>query len=83
MPRCVLTIEREYSIVMNGTEFIRRARRYARRFGLSWRFDPTVGKGSHGRLHVGGRFTMVPRKEIGKGLLAAMLKDLGVDKERF
>ena len=83
MSRCVLTIEREYSIVMNGTEFIRRVRRYARRFGLSWRFDPAVGKGSHGRLHVGGRFTMVPRKEIGKGLLAAMLRDLGVDKERF
>ena len=51
--------------------------------GLTFRFDPSVGKGSHGRLHVGGRFTTVPQKEIGKGLLAAMLKDLDMDKETF
>ena len=68
---------------MSGTEFVRRAKRYARKFGLSFRFDPSVGKGSHGRLHVGGRFTTVPRKELGKGLLAAMLKDLGIDGEAF
>ena len=68
---------------MNGTEFIKRAKRFARKSGRSWRFDPSVGKGSHGRLHVGGRFTTVPRKEIGKGLLAAMLKDLDIDKEAF
>ncbi|MYN64733.1 MAG: type II toxin-antitoxin system HicA family toxin [Acidobacteria bacterium] len=42
-----------------------------------------MGKGSHGRLHVDGRFTTVPRKEIGKGLLAAMLRDLDMDKEAF
>ena len=68
---------------MSGAEFIRRAKRYARKFGLSFRFDASVGKGSHGRLHVGGRFTTVPQKEIGKGLLAAMLKDLDMDKETF
>ena len=50
---------------------------------LPFRFGPSVGKGSHGRLHVGGRFTTVPRKELGKGLLGAMLKDLGVDREDF
>ena len=64
---------------MSGAEFVRRAKRYARKFGLSFRFDPSVGKGSHGRLHIGGRFTTVPRK----GLLAAMLKDLGMDREVF
>ena len=68
---------------MGGAEFFRRAKRYARKFGLPFRFGPSVGKGSHGRLHVGGRFTTVPRKELGKGLLAAMLKDLGVDREDF
>ena len=68
---------------MSGTEFVRRAKRYARKFGLSFRFDPGVGKGNHGRLHVGGRFTTVPRKELGRGLLAAMLKDLGIDGEAF
>lgn len=64
---------------MSGTEFVRRAKRYARKFGLPFRFDPSVGKGSHGRVHIGGRFTTVPRK----GLLAAMLKDLGMDREAF
>ena len=68
---------------MSGTEFVRRAKRYARKFDLPFRFDPSVGKGSHGRLHIGGRFTTVPRKELGKGLLAAMLKDLGMDREVF
>lgn len=68
---------------MNGIEFVRRARRYAKRSGLSCHFDPSVGKGSHGRLHLGGRITTVPRKELGKGLLAAMLKDLEIDKEDF
>ena len=29
------------------------------------------------------RITTVPRKELGKGLLAAMLKDLEIDKEDF
>ena len=68
---------------MSGTEFVSRAKRYARKFGLPFRVDPSVGKGSHGRLHIGGRFTTVPRKELGKGLLAAMLKDLGMDREVF
>ena len=30
-----------------------------------------------------GRITTVPRKELGKGLLAAMLKDLEINKEDF
>lgn len=68
---------------MNGTEFVRRAKRFAGKSGRTFRFDPSVGKGSHGRVCVGMRFTTVPRKEIGKGLLSAMLKDLDIDKEEF
>ena len=68
---------------MDGTEFIWRVKRYARKTGQKCRYDPRRGKGSHGRLHLGSRFTTVPRKEIGKGLLAAMLKDLDIDKEEF
>ena len=70
-------------LAVNGSEFVRRAKRYARKSGLSCHFDPSLGKGSHGRLHLGGRITTVPRKELGKGLLAAMLKDLEIDKEDF
>ena len=68
---------------MNGREFIRRARRYARRTGQEFYFDPRHGKGSHGMLHVGNRRTTVPHKEIGSGLLAAMLKDLNIDRKDF
>ena len=44
---------------MTAAEFIRRARRYARSNGLDYRFEPARGKGSHGRLWVGDRFTTV------------------------
>lgn len=68
---------------MNGTEFVRRAKRYARNAGLEFRFDRSEGKGSHGRLYLGGKTTFVKRSEIGKGLLATMLKELGIWKEEF
>ena len=68
---------------MSGAEFIRRAKRYARKTGQTFRFDPGHGKGSHGRIHLGNHLTTVPRKEIGTGLLAAMLKDLNIDKREF
>lgn len=58
---------------MNGTEFARRAKRYAKNAGLEFRFNRSEGKGSHGRLYLGGKTTFVKRSEIGKGLLAAML----------
>jgi HicA toxin of bacterial toxin-antitoxin, len=40
------------------------------------------GKGSHGRLYYGNRFTTLKdrRKEIGPGLLNAMLAQLGLTK---
>ena len=68
---------------MNGREFVRRARRYARKTGQDFHHYPGRGKGSHGRIHLGGRLTTVPDKEIGKGLLASMLKDLNIAREEF
>ena len=44
---------------MTSREFIRRAKNYARRTGQSFRFDPTHGKGSHGRVYVGTSFATV------------------------
>lgn len=72
-----------YVVKMNGTEFIRRAKRWARKAGLEFRFDRGKGKGSHGMVYIGGRLTSVKRTEIGKGLLNAMLKDLGIEKGEF
>ncbi len=46
------------------------------------RFEARRGKGSHGRLYYGSRFTTVKdrRKEIGVGLLNAMLGQLGLTR---
>jgi hypothetical protein len=67
---------------MTGDEFERRIRRLGRRRGVSVSFDRTHGKGSHGRLYYGDRFTTLKdrKKEIGPGLLKAMLDQLGLTK---
>ncbi|MES1944120.1 hypothetical protein PC39_08394 [Salinisphaera sp. PC39] len=43
------------------------------------------GKGSHGRLYYGNRFTTLKdrKKPVGKGLLKAMCVQLGVDADRL
>ena len=66
---------------MTGADFIRKVRRMARRSGIAVRFESRRGKGSHGRLYYGARFTTVKdrRKEIGLGLLRKMLRDLGLE----
>jgi len=68
---------------MNGSEFVRRAKRWAKQAGFTTRFAPDHGKGSHGRLYVGARFTTVKQGEISPGLLTAMLKQLDIPKEEF
>ncbi len=70
---------------MNGAEFVKRIRRIGRERGVAVRFDPRRGKGSHGRLFYGDRFTTLKdrRKEIGPNLLNAMLKQLGIGKDEF
>ena len=68
---------------MTSREFIRRAKEHARKTGQSFRFDPTHGKGSHGRVYIGRRFTTVQRGELGKGVLAAMLRQLDIERREF
>ena len=68
---------------MTGSEFVRRVRRVGKGRGVSVRFDARHGKGSHGRLYYGDRFTTLKdrRKEISPALLAAMLGQLGLTAE--
>ena len=68
---------------MNGAEFIRRVTHIGRERGVPVRFEARHGKGSHGRLYYGAHFTTVKdrKKEIGKGLLHAMLRQLGLTLE--
>ncbi len=65
---------------MKAGEFVDRIKRLAKARGIGFRFEPHHGKGSHGRLYYGDRFTTVKdrRKEIGAGLLSKMLRDLGL-----
>ena len=59
----------------------REGRKWARGRNLAVRFVASEGPGSHGTLYAGDRKTTVKdrKKEIGKGLLAKMLDDLGID----
>jgi hypothetical protein len=68
---------------MNGGEFVRRVRKLGKLSGTSVRFELRPGKGSHGRLYYGSRFTTVKdrKKEIRVGLLHAMLDQLGLTIE--
>ena len=66
---------------MRAGEFIRRIEALGAR-GVPVRFDKTRGKGSHGTLYYGERFTVVKdrRKECGPGLIAKMLADPGLTR---
>ncbi len=68
---------------MTGAEFIKLVRRIGRKHGVVVRFDARHGKGSHGRLYYGDRFTTLKdrKKEIGPALLRKMPRDLGIEEE--
>ncbi|MBF0426178.1 MAG: type II toxin-antitoxin system HicA family toxin [Magnetococcales bacterium] len=68
---------------MDGNEFIARVKRYAKANGMPVEFHSAHGKGSHGRLFLGGRFCTIKdrKKELAPGLLTAMLKQLGLTKD--
>jgi mRNA interferase HicA len=67
---------------MKGAEFIRKIRRLGKTRGVPVAFEKRHGKGSHGTLYYGTRKTTVKdrKKEIGPGLLGAMLEQLGLTR---
>ena len=67
---------------MNGNEFERKIKKLGRKRGIAVVFHRGHGKGSHGRLYYGNRFTTLKdrRKEIGPGLLHAMLAQLALTR---
>ena len=58
-------------------------KKYGKQNGIAVRFDKGRGKGSHGILLFGDAKTIVKRSELSKGLLSAMLKQLGINKDSF
>lgn len=67
---------------MNGNELLRKLKKLADKRNSYVKLDKSHGKGSHSTLHFGDKKTTFKdgRKEIGRGLLRAMLKDLGLDE---
>ena len=67
---------------MNGNELLKRLRKIARERRLQLQFVRERGKGSHGTLYLGDRYTIMKdrKKDIGPGLLKKMLTDLALDK---
>lgn len=70
---------------MTGSEFLKRLKRLGKESGTAVWFDPVQGHGSHGVVYFGDKWTILKdrKKEIGPGLLASMLRDLGVKKGDF
>jgi mRNA interferase HicA len=68
---------------MTGDEFARKVKRLGHARGVPVSFDRGHGKGSHGRLYYGNSFTTLKdrKKDIGPGLLKAMLNQLGLTKQ--
>jgi len=70
---------------VNGNEFIRKIRRIGSERNVAASVDARRGKGSHRLLYFGNRRVTIKdaRKEIGPGLLAKMLRQLGLTKDDF
>ena len=65
---------------MKGAEFVRRVRKLGRRRGVPVTFREERGKGSHGTLYFGSRFTVVRdlKDELKTGTLHGMLRHLAL-----
>jgi len=68
---------------MQAREFAHRVNKLARKKGMSCEVRWDEGVGSHGTLYLGDRVTTIkaPNKELGKGLVDRMCKDLGIDPD--
>lgn len=76
VPRLVARTKLPYPVfVMKADNLIKLIRRTGRKHGVAVRYEP-----SHSRLYYGDRFTTVKggSKDVGPGLLAAMLRQLGL-----
>ena len=68
---------------MTDQEFLRKLRRYARTRGPTVEYLPDGGKGSHAKVRLGDRQTILPKGEMKRGTLHGVLRDLGIDKKDF
>lgn len=66
---------------MNTREIEKKIRKLAKSCGLSFSVDKQGGRGSHHMVKYGDKRTTVPlNKNLSKGMIAKILRDLGIDK---
>lgn len=72
-----------YLRYVKGAEFVRKIQKVGRARNVPVEFVEERGKGSHGTLVFGSQMTIVPdrKRELKRGTLAAMLKQLGLTIE--
>lgn len=70
-------------LLMNGNEFLKKLRKIAREKGLPLELVKSHGKGSHATLYFADKKVTMKdlKKEIGPGLLKAMLEKIGLSKD--
>ena len=70
---------------VTGAELLRKLQKLGRRRGVRVVFRAERGKGSHGTLYYGDRFTTLKdrHKELSPSLLSAMLKQLGLSRQEL
>lgn len=70
---------------MTGRDFVNRVIQLGRERRVPVSTDAKRGKGSHITLYYGPRKTVVKdrRKEIGRGLLSEMIRQLGLEHRDF
>jgi hypothetical protein len=64
---------------MNRDDLIRELRKHARKNGLHFAVIPGRGKGSHYRVELGNRWTMVQSGEFTPTMARRIRKQLGVE----
>lgn len=67
--------------IVRGSEFLRKVQRLARRRRVRFQYEPSLGKGSHGRVWLDTASTTLkdPKKELGTGLLRTMCRELKIE----
>lgn len=65
---------------MNRDAFLRDLRRYCRKTGRTFDWNPRHGKGGHGEVMVNGRFTTVQTR-LDEGVVRSILKQLDLPKD--
>ena len=68
---------------MNGKQFIKAAKSWAKAHNVEIRVVSDRGKGGHQAVYLGDHFTIVKTGDIGAGLFHAMLHQLNIPKSEF